>query len=39
MEVKMAVLMEYIRKCVQLHIMAFFQWRLKFPNEIMHDPE
>ena len=37
-EVQRAVLKEYLRKCSELHNIAFFQWRLKYPNEVRHDP-
>ena len=29
----------YIKKCKDLHNVAFFQWRLKYPNHLKHDPE
>ena len=38
-DVKIEVLKVYLIKCMQLHSIAFFQWRLKFPNTIKHDPQ
>ena len=36
-EVRESVLMHYVNKCRARHTIAFFQWRLRFPNDIKHD--
>ena len=38
-EVKLYVLREYIAKCMELHSIAFLQWRARYPNKVRHDPE
>jgi hypothetical protein len=38
-EVRTAVLVEYLNKCKDLHSIAFFNWRLKHPSKVRHDPE
>lgn len=37
--VKTAVLREYIRKCNQKYIIAFLQWRYRYPPKGLDDPE
>ena len=38
-EIKKAVLTAYINKCRELYHIAFFQWRLKFPNKLNFNPK
>ena len=33
------ILSAYLKQCSHLHIVAFYQWRLKFPNENTFDKE
>lgn len=35
-EISCAVLTKYLHKCGQLHSLAFFQWRYKFPSNIWY---
>ena len=35
--VKDAVLRHFVRKCKEMHSIAFMQWRLKFPQELTFD--
>lgn len=37
--IKRKLFIFYIKKCRELHNVAFFQWRLKYPSKIRHDPE
>ena len=38
-EVKDSLLGHWIIKCQQLHAIAFWQWRLKYPNPVRFDQE
>lgn len=35
-DIRRAVLTKYLAKCGQLHSLAFFQWRYKFPSNLCY---
>lgn len=37
-EVQFEALRVWVKGCRELHAIAFFQWRLMFPNNLMHNP-
>ena len=37
--IRNAVLSHFLKKCIEVHAIAFFQWRLIFPNEVRFDRE
>lgn len=38
-EVKYEILKQYVKKCKELHAVAFLQWRLLYPSKIRHAPK
>lgn len=38
-DTKIRIFKFYVRKCRDLHSVAFFQWRMKYPSKIRFDKE
>ena len=38
-EIRNAILIKYLQKCIEVHAIAFFQWRLIFPNKVRFEKD
>ena len=38
-EIKEALLKEYVKRCIEMHSIAFLQWRLKYPSKVSYNKE